>query len=869
MSDSNNPATTLVTSPEEEDAALSVAEGGNEKTTSVYPFIPLKNVVVFPRVPIKLVIGSRSQLALEEAQVHHESRIVVAAQRERDQVPEGSAYINELYTVGTLVEVTSVQKPGEGSGSTEISVEGICRVRIDSFRTLTGQPNRVQLVEVHELEELGGVVTPQVESMMRHTSELYTQLGTLSARVGTDSVDQANSFKRPGQLADYVAAHMPKVTPSTIVPDKQAVLEELDQFQRLERVNVMLAGEIELLEMDSRIRNKVRQSIDKNQREFYLREQLKAIHDELGGELGNESAEFRKKIEEKGLPEDISEKMLKELNRLERMNSASPESNVVRTYLEWVLALPWNESTADNLDVANAADVLNADHYGLHKVKDRILEFLAVRQLIVKAEKKVRSPILCLSGPPGVGKTSLGQSIARSMGRKFVRISLGGVRDESEIRGHRRTYVGALPGRIVAAMKQVGTRNPVILLDEIDKMSSDFKGDPAAALLEVLDPEQNGNFTDHYLDMPFDLSEVFFITTANNLYNIPRPLLDRMEVIDIGGYTEDEKLQIARRYLLPKQLEAHALTSDFLQSTDKILREIVRHYTREAGVRNLERKIATVCRKAARQMVEGKTKRLRLSTAHLEQFLGVPRFLDEAQASQAVIGVAMGLAYTEYGGAILPVEVASMPGRGVLTVTGRLGEVMQESAKAAMSYARSRSKELGFSVEALDKQDLHIHLPEGAVPKDGPSAGITMATALISVISGRRVRHDTAMTGEITLRGRVLAIGGLKEKSLAAHRAGIKRIIAPMENKRDLRDLPLNVQREIEWIWVENMDQVLPEILVAEDVPAALAGGAVEVTLPAETVPVNQPLPNPEVINPSEAPAVSCDLGPKTAKKKR
>jgi ATP-dependent Lon protease len=863
MSDANKTVTPSLPAPEEDAAALSVTDGENEKTNTVYPFIPLKNVVVFPRVPIKLVIGSRSQVALEEAQARYESRIVVAAQRERDQVPEGSAYINELYTVGTLVEVTAVQKQGEGNASTEISVEGICRVRIDGFRPVASHPNRVQLVEVHTLEELGGVVTPQVEATMRHTGELYTQLGTLSTRVGTDSVDQANAFKRPGPLADYVAAHMPKVAASTTVPDKQAILEELDQFERLERVNVMLAGEIELLEMDNRIRSKVRQSIDKNQREFYLREQLKAIHDELGGELGNETAEFRKKIEEKGLPDDVRDKMLKELTRLERMSSASPESNVVRTYLEWVLALPWNDATVDNLDIANAANVLNTDHYGLNKVKDRILEFLAVRQLIVKAEKKVRSPILCFSGPPGVGKTSLGQSIARSMGRKFVRISLGGVRDESEIRGHRRTYVGALPGRIVAALKQAGTKNPVILLDEIDKMSSDFKGDPSSALLEVLDPEQNNSFTDHYLDLPFDLSEVFFITTANNLYNIPRPLLDRMEVIDIGGYTEDEKLQIARRYLLPKQLEAHALSQNFLKATDKILREIIRHYTREAGVRGLERKIATVCRKAARQMVEGKTKRLRLSTVHLEQFLGVPRYIDESQEAKALIGVAMGLAYTEYGGAILPVEVAAIPGRGGLTVTGRLGEVMQESAKAALSYARSRSKELGVSTETLDKLDLHIHLPEGAVPKDGPSAGITMATALISAISSRRVRHDTAMTGEITLRGRVLAIGGLKEKSLAAHRAGIKRIIAPMENKRDLRDLPLNVQREIEWIWVESMDQVLPEIFLAEDIPAALAGGAVEQPLPPKIAPASRPVSHPEVITPGEAPAVSCDLGEK------
>lgn len=806
-----------------------------EKEREVYPFIPLKNVVVFPRVPIKLVIGSRSQLALDEAQNHYKGRIVVAAQRERDSVPEGGSYINELYNVGTLVEVTAVQRQGDNSTSTEISVEGVCRVKIDNFRPLSSHPNKIQIVEVHELEENNGLLTPAAESLMRHVVELYTQLATLSTRVNSETVEQASNFRRPGPLADYIAGHMPKVMTEKTVPDKQVVLEELDQLVRLESVSKLLATEIDLLEMDNRVRNKVRQSIDKNQREFYLREQLKAIHDELSGEAGNECAEFRKRLEEKGLPDDIKEKMFKEVNRLERMSSASPESNVVRTYLEWVLAMPWNDTTVDNLDVKNASDVLEADHYGLEKVKDRILEFLAVRQLVARSEKKLRSPILCFSGPPGVGKTSLGQSIARAMGRKFVRVSLGGVRDESEVRGHRRTYVGALPGRIIAALKNAGTRNPVILLDEIDKMTSDFRGDPASALLEVLDPEQNGTFVDHYLDLPFDLSDVFFITTANNLYNIQRPLLDRMEVINIDGYTEDEKLQIARRYLLPKQIEAHAISADYLQASDAMLRHIVRHYTREAGVRNLERKIGTVCRKAARQKVESKRKSIKLSPTILEDYLGVPRYMDEQKAQTALVGVVNGLAYTEYGGEMLPVEVATMPGRGGLTVTGRLGEVMQESAKAALTYARSRCKELGIDIEKLDKLDLHIHLPEGAVPKDGPSAGITMALAIISALTNRRVRHDTAMTGEVTLRGRVLAIGGLKEKSLAAHRSGIRRILAPAENRRDLRELPKNIQRDMEFIWVDSMDQVVREALVAEDVPPALVTGEVEPVTAATT----------------------------------
>ena len=817
----------------------------DEPEIKIYPFIPLKNVVVFPKVPIKLLIGSRSLLALEEAQQHYGSRIVVAAQRERDPnagetsptTDSQSTYLNEIYSVGTLVEVTAVQRPQEGSGtnSTEISVEGICRVRVEAFLPLSSNPNRVPTVEVRELQERGTVVTPQVEALMHHTIELYNQLAGANNRVTAESVEQINNIRRPGHLADYIAAHMPKISPEKAIPEKQATLEELDQQERLEKISVAVAGEIDMLELDSRIRNRVRQQIDKNQREFYLREQLKAIYDELGGELGNESAELRKRIEDKQLPREIQEKMLKEVSRLERMSSASPESNVVRTYLDWVLSMPWNEATPDNLDVPHAAEVLDADHYGLDRVKDRILEFMAVRQLTSQAERRMKGPILCLAGPPGVGKTSLGQSIARAMGRKFVRISLGGVRDESEIRGHRRTYVGALPGRLIGALKQAGTRNPVILLDEIDKMSSDFRGDPSSALLEVLDPEQNNNFVDHYIDLPFDLSEVMFITTANYLQNIPRPLLDRMEVIDIGGYTEDEKVQIARRYLLPKQIEAHALASGYLEVSDKILRTIVRAYTREAGVRNLERKIATVCRKAARLYVEGKAKKLRLSAAHLEEFLGVSHHQEEQQNGLNQIGVAMGLAYTDHGGEVMPVEVATMPGRGNLTITGRLGEVMQESAKAAMSYARSRSKQLGITTEAMEKNDLHIHLPEGAVPKDGPSAGITMATALISALSGRRIRGDTAMTGEITLRGRVLAIGGLKEKSMAAHRAGIKRIIAPAENKRDLKEIPKNVVKELEWVWVENMDEVVREILVAEDVPPSMADTAAKAeVMPAE-----------------------------------
>ncbi|NWJ48568.1 MAG: endopeptidase La [Chloroflexi bacterium] len=797
------------------------------KKENEFPFIPLKNVVVFPGVPVKLVIGSRSMVALEEAQQHYGGRIVVAAQREKPptndlEPPTPADYRNELYRVGTLVTITSVQRPTEPSGTTEIGVEGINRVKITRFLPLSAHPNRVQLVESVNLPEINVPYSPQIEGMMRHAKELFNQLAGLNSRISPESLEYASGIRSSGYLADYIAAHLPKASSERIVPEKQPILEEVNVEERLNQICVILATEIELLELDGRIRNKVRQQIDKNQREFYLREQLKAIHDELSGESGNEILEIRKKIEEKNLPFDITDKMLKELNRLERMSSVSPESNVVRTYLDWVLALPWNESTDDNLDVVHAASVLDADHYGLEKVKDRILEFLAVRQLTSKAEKRMKGPILCLAGPPGVGKTSLGQSIARAMGRKFVRISLGGVRDEAEVRGHRRTYVGALPGRLIAALKQAGTRNPVMLLDEVDKMSSDFRGDPTAALLEVLDPEQNGTFVDHYIDLPFDLSEVLFITTANYVPNIPRPLLDRMELIEIGGYTEEEKLQIGRRFLLTKQLEAHALESSALQISEKMMRTIIRNYTREAGVRNLERRLATVCRKTARLMVEGKVKRLALSQHYLEQFLGIPYFAMTPEVGHNQIGIALGLGVTGHGGEILPVEVVTMPGRGNLIVTGRLGEVMQESAKAALSYAKSRSKELGIDVAALEKLDLHIHLPEGATPKDGPSAGITIAVALISALSHRRVRTDTAMTGEITLRGRVLPIGGLKDKSLAAHRAGIKRIITSADNRRDVPELPKIVLKDLEWIWVDSMDEVMREVFVVEDIPPAL-----------------------------------------------
>ena len=808
-----------------------------------FPLLPLKNVVVFPRTLVTLTVGrSRSIRALEDG-LGRDRRLVVATQR-AGHADEPAA--EEIYEFGTLVEINQVQR--QNDGNLQVSVEGLRRVRIDHF-TQEEPFFTVSISDVAEKLADG----PAIEALMRHLMELFSRYAQLNTKVPAEAVETVRAVRHPGYLADLLAAH--------VVPDpheRQAVLEQLDQADRLERVGGVLTNELEVLELDQRIRNKVRSQIDKNQREFYLREQLKAIHDELSGEGGNELAELREKIEAKGFPDEVLAKLRKEVNRLERMPSVSPEGTVIRNYIDWVLVLPWNERTTDVLDIRVAERMLNEDHYGLEKVKERILEFLAVRQLTQaairgemtprpatdeaagpapgptasEADRKrrlLKGPILCFVGPPGVGKTSLGQSIADSMNRHFVRIALGGVHDEAEIRGHRRTYVGAMPGRIIQAMKTAGTRNPVILLDEIDKLGSDYRGDPAAALLEVLDPEQNWNFNDHYLDVSYDLSEVLFITTANNLYAIPRPLRDRMEVIELSGYTEDEKVQIARRYLLPRQLLAHGLAAGAVEVPEKILRTLIRTHTREAGVRELERKLAAVCRKAARRVVQGRTTRVRLTTHNLEEFLGPgrPNADFESVGGVAQIGVALGMAWTEHGGELLPVEVATMPGRGTLTITGRLGDVMQESARAALSYARSRAAALHIDPDFQEKTDLHIHLPEGAIPKDGPSAGITMASALISALTRHPLRHDTALTGEITLRGRVMPIGGLKEKVLAAHRAGMKRVIAPAENRRDLLELPRNVRRDLEFIWVETMDQVLEAVLAppasapAHDTPEA------------------------------------------------
>jgi ATP-dependent Lon protease len=737
----------------------------------------------------------------------------------------------DLYTVGTLVEVRGIRKQADGTA--QVEVEALRRVILNIIRG----DDTCLMTEIESLPEqqAGG---REITSLMAHLSEMFDRYAGLNNKIPTGVPDHIRAARQPGFMADLLAAHL-----ISEVAERQCVLEMSNPAERLNHLSGVLASALDVLETDQRVREKVRASIDKNQREFYLREQLKAIHDELSSESGNEIAELQERLADKGFPEEVLARTLKEVGKLERMPSMSPETTVLRNYLDWVLSLPWSERTEDRIDLPLAEQILEEDHYGLAQVKERILDFLAVRQLMLRRKtkdegrtgdegrrtkdegSKIRNhqtSILCFVGPPGVGKTSLGQSIARAMNRKFVRLSLGGVHDEAEIRGHRRTYVGAMPGRIIQSMKTAEAVNPLILLDEVDKMTADNRGDPASALLEVLDPAQNHTFVDHYLDVPYNLSDVFFICTANNLYSIPRALRDRMEVVEIGGYTEEEKMQIARRHLLPKQVEAHGLEPGFLEVPDRLLKSVIRTYTREAGVRELERKLATICRKSARRVVQGRITRVRVTPHNLEEFLGPARYRAEEDDRRDQVGVACGLAWTEHGGELLPVEVVLMPGRGGLRVTGRLGDVMQESAHAALSYARSRAKELDLDVETLEKADLHIHLPEGAIPKDGPSAGITMAIALISAITKRPVRSDVGMTGEITLTGKVLPIGGLKEKVLAAHRAGLKEIIAPLANKPDWAELPPSTRRHLHFHWVDTMDAVVKLALVPNEAQPAV-----------------------------------------------
>ncbi|RJQ25171.1 MAG: endopeptidase La [Peptococcaceae bacterium] len=758
----------------------------------VLPLLPLRGILVFPYMVVHLDVGrEKSVQAIEEAMIR-DRKIFLATQKEAQNDNPAE---DDVYQIGTVAEVKQLLKlPG---GTIRVLVEGITRARACHY--VSHEPYFQVEVEQYAEETKKN---SEIEALMRSLVYQFEQYVKLSKRIPPEAIVSVVSLEEPGRLADIIASHL-----SLRIEDKQSILESVNIMQRLERLCSIVARELEIVELERKINIRVRKQMEKTQKEYYLREQIKAIQRELGDkdERVAEGEELREKIAAAGLPEEVVEKALKEVERLEKMPPMVAESAVIRNYLDWLLALPWQKSTRDRLNIKTAEAILEEDHYGLKNVKERIIEYLAIRKLA----KKMKGPILCFVGPPGVGKTSLGRSIACALERKFIRISLGGVRDEAEIRGHRRTYVGALPGRIIQGMRRAGSKNPVFLLDEVDKMSMDFRGDPSSALLEVLDPEQNNAFSDHYIEVPYDLSKVLFITTANVHYNIPRALLDRMEVINLFGYTEEEKVQIALRHLIPKQLKEHGLKKGILKFSENTIRKIIREYTRESGVRNLERQIAAICRKTAKQIATEKPKKVHVTVQNLNQFLGAPRFRYGTAEQDDEIGVATGLAWTEAGGDILAIEVTICKGGGRLTLTGKLGEVMKESAQAGYSYVRSRFGEFSVDDDFHDKHDVHIHIPEGAIPKDGPSAGITIALALASALTKRKVRHDIAMTGEITLRGRVLPVGGIKEKVLAAHRAGIKIVILPEENKKDLDEIPKKVRDKIRFILVDHMDQVM------------------------------------------------------------
>jgi ATP-dependent Lon protease len=768
-------------------------------------------MLVFPHMTVHLEVGrERSLCAVNEAMIR--DRLIVLASQKETAVEQPDP--QDIYTIGTLAEVKQLVKLP--SGTYRVLVAGVARSRIMQYLRI--EPFlRVRSEEIAEDDEC----TPEVEALMRAVAQQFDRFVKMSRRIPAESMVSVSDIADPSCFSDTVAAQLHLVLK---MEDKQAILEKEDLCERLTLLSDLLNREIEIVELERKISLRVRKQMEKTQKEYYLREQLKAIHQELGEkeDRASEVEEYREKLKAATLSDAVREKAEKEIERLEKMPPMAAEAVVVRTYLDWIFALPWEVETTDRIDIGVAARILDEDHYGLEKVKERILEYLAIRRLA----QNMRGPILCLVGPPGTGKTSLAKSIARAIERNFVRISLGGVRDEAEIRGHRRTYVGALPGRIVHGMRQAKSKNPVFLMDEIDKLTSDFRGDPAAALLEVLDPEQNHAFSDHYMELSFDLSKVLFITTANTTYTIQRALLDRMEVIHLSGYTEEEKVHIAKGYLMPKVLTEHGLTADYFELSENGLRRVIRQYTREAGVRNLEREISTVARKVAREMVEGRKTPIRVSAQNLHHYLGTPRYRFGVAEEKDQIGVATAVAVTDVGGDIMPIEVSVMPGKGNLTLTGKLGEVMRESGQAAMSYVRSRSRALGLPDNFHERCDLHVHIPEGALPKEGPSAGITIATALVSALCGHAVRHDVAMTGEITLRGRVLPVGGVKEKILGAHRAGITTLVLPRENEKDLDDVPAPVKRKMEFIFVEHMDEVLGaalagglEVLAADGVP--------------------------------------------------
>jgi ATP-dependent Lon protease len=783
------------------DDLVSIIEDDNidAEIPDILPLMPVRDIVVFTDMVLPLFVGREKSVRAVQEAVAKEGYLFLATQK--DPAIE-NPNTEEIFSTGTVSRVLRMLKLPDGN--VKILVQGFSKAKITRYtRKRSVYRVKFETIEETPVEE----INLEVEALMRNVREHCEKILVLRGEMTGDVITVLQSVEEPGKLADLVASNL-----RLKIEDSQGLLETIDPVKRLKNVNDLLVHEVQLSTMQAKIQSEVKDEISKSQRDYFLREQVRAIHRELGEQDENQQEydEYRKRIKQAKMPKEADKEAVKQLNRLEKMHPDSAESTVVRTYLDWLVEMPWSKSSKDVIDIIRAKKVLDQDHYGLDNVKNRVLEYLSVRKL----NPKMKGPILCFVGPPGVGKTSLGQSIARAMKRKFIRISLGGMRDEAEIRGHRRTYIGALPGRILQGMKQGGTNNPVFMMDEIDKLGSDFRGDPSSALLEALDPEQNSEFSDHFLNLPFDLSKVMFILTANAIDSIPSALLDRMEVINLSGYTEEEKMTIASKHLIPRQIKENGLKSRSVNISGGALRQVISEYTSEAGLRNLEREISSICRKMARQIAEGRKKTFKITKGNLHQFLGVAKYIPEMDQENSQVGLATGLAWTQVGGEVLYVEASLIGGKGELIVTGQLGDVMQESARAAVTYTRANLKTLGIKKKDFDSMDIHIHVPAGAIPKDGPSAGTAMATALISALADRPVRNDVAMTGEITLRGRVLPIGGLKEKSLGALRAGIRKIIIPEKNKKDLAEIPPIVRRKIKFITVQHMEQVLDRSLV-------------------------------------------------------
>ena len=790
-----------------------------DQATGALPVLPLRDVVVYPHMVIPLFVGREKSINALDTAMQEDKKILLVAQKNAEIDDPSVEDIHEIGTLSTILQLLKLP-----DGTVKVLVEGAERVRVTGYEST----DAFFTAEVEVLSQDEDDNERELDVLTRSLLTMFEQYVKLNKKVPPEILTSLSGIEEPGRLADTIAAHM-----SLKLDEKQKILEIISSHERLERLMVLIEGEIDIMQIEKRIRGRVKQQMEKSQREYYLNEQMKAIQKELGDmdDVPNELEELEQKIEKAGMSKEAKEKATSEMNKLKMMSPMSAEATVVRNYIDWLVGVPWKKRSKIRHDLAAAEAVLEEDHYGLDKVKERILEYLAVQQRV----KKLKGPILCLVGPPGVGKTSLGRSIARATGRKFTRMSLGGVRDEAEIRGHRRTYIGSLPGKIVQNLSKLGVRNPLFLLDELDKMSMDFRGDPSSALLEVLDPEQNNSFNDHYLEVDFDLSDTMFVATANTL-NIPGPLLDRMEVIRIPGYTEDEKINIAMRYLLPKQIESNGLKEGELSISENAMRDIVRYYTREAGVRNLEREVSKICRKVVKELVlHEKGKKISITPRNIEKYLGVKRFRYGLAEEYDQVGQVTGLAWTEVGGELLTIESTIVPGKGKMIHTGQLGDVMQESIHAATTVVRSRSGALGIDPDFYQKYDIHIHVPEGATPKDGPSAGVGMCTALVSALTDIPVRSDVAMTGEITLRGEVLPIGGLKEKLLAAHRGGISIVLIPEENRKDLAEIPKNVKDKLDIRPVRWIDEVLQVALTHQPTPLAEAGPKQPATKPAKS----------------------------------